>query len=109
MHKLIILEIRMGCLLKTVYVCRPLTVRRQPGNDRSNYFRASNTRLNGVSVARRNCVKPADVATSRSASSLATAPSAGPPSAIELAVQQSVDAPENVRPIGLKFSSTVLP
>ena len=38
-----------------------------------------------------------------------SAPSAGPPKASEFAVQQSVEAAENVRPTGLKFSSTVLP
>ena len=37
------------------------------------------------------------------------APSAGPPRASELAVQQSVEAAEKVRPIGLTFSDTTLP
>src|SRR4051794_31127139 len=73
------------------------------------YFLASKTRLNGVSAARRNSEKPSDVTTSRSTSSEATAPNAGPPSASEFAVQQSVDAPEKHRPMMLKFSSTVFP
>jgi len=44
-----------------------------------HHFPASNTRLNGVSVARLNCEKPADETSSRSAFSLATAPKAAPP------------------------------
>src|SRR5437660_9275344 len=71
--------------------------------------RASNTRLNGVSVARRNWVKPPPVTVLRNSSSEATAPSAGPFKAIEFDVQQSVEAPEKVRPIILKLSSTLFP
>ena len=75
----------------------------------SVYCQASKMRLKGVSVARRNSLKPPARTTSRIADSGATAPSAGPPSAIELEVQQSVDAPAKVRPMMLKFSSTVFP
>src|SRR2546425_8809846 len=56
--------------------------------DKITYFLASNTRLKGVSAARLNSEKPPESTTSFMASSLATAPSAGPPSAIEFAVQQ---------------------
>ena len=65
--------------------------------------------LKGVSVARRNSLKPPARTTSRIADSGATAPSAGPFKAIEFAVQQSVEAPAKVRPMMLKFSSTLLP
>ncbi len=40
-------------------------------------------RLKGVSVVRRKCLKPAAMTVSRSASSVATAPRAGPPRASE--------------------------
>src|SRR5258705_12457309 len=75
----------------------------------SNYFLASKMRLNGVSVARRNSLKPPAKTTSRIADSGAMAPSAGPFIASAFEVQQSVEAPEKVRPMMLKFSSTVLP
>src|SRR5437868_1797944 len=73
------------------------------------YCLASNTRLNGVSVARRNSENPPDRTTSFIASSEAMAPRAGPPVASEFDVQHKVEAPENVRPMILKFSSTVFP
>src|SRR6266851_3987612 len=76
---------------------------------RESQFRASNTRLNGVSVARRNCLKPPESTILPMASSEATAPSAGPSSAREFDVQHRVEAAAKVRPIGLKFSSTVFP
>src|SRR6202795_3883778 len=72
-------------------------------------FLASKTRLKGVSVARRNSLKPPARTFSLMASSDATAPSAGPSSASEFEVQHKVDAAAKVRPIGLKFSSTVFP
>src|SRR3954469_14724343 len=76
-----------------------------------SYRLASKTRLKGVSVARRNSLKPPSRTTSRSFSSDATAPSAGPPSASEFGVQQSVEAAEKVRPMpmGSKFPSIVSP
>src|SRR5882724_545064 len=73
------------------------------------HFRASKMRLNGVSLVRLNCVKPPAKTVSRMASSGATAPRAGPFKASEFEVQQSVEAPAKVRPMGLKFSSTVFP
>ena len=58
-----------------------------------NYLRASRIKLNGVSVARRNCVKPASSNTSRSRSSPACAPSARPTSCeSEFGVQTMVEA-----------------
>src|SRR6266446_6525232 len=62
-----------------------------------------------MSVARRNSLKPPARTFSRIASSDATAPSAGPSSASEFEVQHRVEAAAKVRPIGLKFSSTVFP
>jgi hypothetical protein len=55
---------------------------------------ASKIRLNGVSATRSKDENPPSSTVSRNASSVATAPSPGPPSASELAVQHSVDAPE---------------
>jgi len=57
------------------------------------YGRPSNTRLNGVSVARRNEVKPADLATSLSFASPAWAPRPAPTSCDnDAGVQMRVDA-----------------
>src|SRR6266403_2819133 len=64
-----------------------------------NHFLASKIRLNGVSLARLNCLKPPARTVSRIAASGATAPSAGPFRASEFDVQQSVEAPANVRPM----------
>src|SRR5205823_2863103 len=74
-----------------------------------NHFLAANILLKGVSVVRRNSLKPLARTVLRSASSEATAPSAGPSCANEFDVQHKVEAAANVRPMGLKFSSTVLP
>src|ERR1700740_1723048 len=77
---------------------------RTPKQNTSSYFLASKIRLNGVSVALRNSLKPPARTVLRIASSVATAPSAAPFCANELEVQQSVEAPEKVRPMILKFS-----
>ena len=61
--------------------------------DNRRYGRASSTRLNGVSVARRNRVNPASSATARSRSSPAWAPRASPTSwSSEDGVQITVEA-----------------
>src|SRR6266516_2617995 len=60
--------------------------------DRFRYGRASKTRLNGVSVARRNRVRPPEVTTSRIRASPAWAPSARPTSwDSDAGVQRSVE------------------
>src|SRR6476619_2007634 len=62
--------------------------------DRFHYGFASKTRLNGVSAARRKCVKPPLVTTSRIRASPACAPSASPTSwDSEAGVQSSVENP----------------
>ncbi len=64
-----------------------------PSRQVENHGRASNTRLKGVSAARRKRLKPADVTTLRMRSSPACAPSAAPTSwAIEAGVQIIVEA-----------------
>ena len=62
--------------------------------DRSGHGLASNTRLNGVSAALRNRVKPPEVTTSRIRASPACAPSASPTSCdSDAGVQRSVEKP----------------
>ena len=79
-------------------------VRRRPLID---YGRASSTRLNGVSVARRNRVKPPpSTTTSRSRASPACAPSAGPLRARDTGTQIWVEAPYITRPTGFRLSGT---
>jgi hypothetical protein len=67
------------------------------------YGLASNTRLNGVSVVRRNQVNPPAITTLRNCSSVARVPRTVCPEAIALGVQQRTDAPENTRPTGFRL------
>jgi len=58
----------------------------------NNQGRASSTRLNGVSAARRKRVKPPSRATRRKRPSPACAPKAMPSAAMELGTHSNVDA-----------------
>src|ERR1051325_361045 len=101
---------RLREITRPIFVCLQKT-RARLARPKTNkiYFRASKIRLNGVSAVRRKSLKPPLNTVSRRAASVATAPNAGPFEASELDVQHKVEAPANVRPIGLKFSSTLLP
>src|SRR5579863_2595259 len=71
-----------------------------------SYGLISKMRLNGVSVARRKCVKPPSVTTLRSCASPACAPRAKPTSCeSEAGVHSMVEAAKKIRPTGLRFSS----
>src|SRR5690349_7015248 len=96
-------------ITRRIFVCLQKIGRDQARPKVRDYLRASKIRLKGVSDVRRNSRKPPAKTVSRRAASLATAPKAGPFEASEFDVQHKVEAAAKVRPIGLKFSSTVLP
>ena len=73
------------------------------------YGRNSNTRLNGVSVARRKRFIPAVADIFRNSSSGGMVPSATDPDASAFGVQHNTDAPEKTLPTGLKFYLTFAP
>ena len=74
-------------------VSHPLAVNGQPSAVCGIYLRASRIRLNGVSVARLNVLKPASVKTLRNRASPAWAPRPSPTSwDSEFGVQMKVEA-----------------